>query len=601
VTNFITKRKHLRELIFSTKTKLNNKNFFNILLDFVLLLIKTNEYEDTIENKPLIDTLKTVTYIKNSETNNHILLYHKKTQKYIYLNENLFNLCIYLIVKCSFINETDQIKYETLVEILFQDSTTEYINCQSLKSVLSDLNKYELLHCSQNLSHIYTFYITKQLSLNEILTSIHAYYGLPTHIIELLLIKIDINEENLNLNDFKNLCSSLNLKSNALIQILKLYAEDIGYDFKSRNKYLNYLIVSNDESSRNDFKEIKTFYLNIDESKSEIMDVDQFTAASLDDDLVLKEQNILCDNILRLFEQKQHEQLIIKTKNLKLNNELNTNSQLISQLNHLTAQIPNNLQTLNDKLVYLVDLLYEMICKTSLNNLENLIKNFFFYTNNSLINSERILIIIKFIIKYEHKFEKNLSLIEMFIDLYVKLDKQIINKQIDFEKDELVFGKRFVSTKLQTFLILLLTHQATWTILHDCVHRLLDRSKKKFLKLNSKIVLDFLWSLIHIPTLWRGMDSVSTLDLYKEESILDLDDNELYCLIDLICDEILYEKKNCDKNEIKYLFKKRVQLLTHFLNNSNSKCLVGKLSLYLQLDIDDIVNNGVFDLNDFNE
>jgi hypothetical protein len=98
-----------------------------------------------------------------------------------------------------------------------------------------------------------------------------------------------------------------------------------------------------------------------------------------------------------------------------------------------------------------------MICKTRLNNLENLIKNFYFYTNSSLINSERIWIIIKFFIKYEHEFEKNLSLIEMFIDLYVKLDKQI-----DFVKDELVFGKRFVSNKLQKFLILLLTHPATW-------------------------------------------------------------------------------------------------------------------------------------------
>jgi hypothetical protein len=74
------------------------------------------------------------------------------------------------------------------------------------------------------------------------------------------------------------------------------------------------------------------------------------------------------------------------------------------------------------------------------------------------------------------------------------------------------------------------------------------------LKLNSEIVLDFLWSL-HIPTLWRGMDSVSTLDFYKEESILDLDDNELYCLLDLKCDEILYEKKHFDNNEFKYLLK----------------------------------------------
>ena len=62
---------------------------------------------------------------------------------------------------------------------------------------------------------------------------------------------------------------------------------------------------------------------------------------------MIHEQNSLCDNILKLFEQKQHDQLIIKTKNLKLNNEQNSNSELISQLNHLT-QIPANLQTLNE-------------------------------------------------------------------------------------------------------------------------------------------------------------------------------------------------------------------------------------------------------------
>jgi hypothetical protein len=188
----------------------------------------------------------------------------------------------------------------------------------------------------------------------------------------------------------------------------------------------------------------------------------------------------------------------------------------------------------------------------------------------------------------------------MFIDIYVKLDKQIIKKQIDCEKDELVFGRRYISsgesTKLQTFMILLLTHQANWNILNDCVHRLLDRNKKKFLKLNSKIVLDFLWSLIHIPSLWRGMESVSYLDLYKEESILDLNDYEIYCLTDLICDEILNETKN---NELKYLFKKRIQLLHHFINNK--KCLIDNLSNYLQLNIIDVINNDIFNFNDFTE
>ena len=602
----------MRELIFDSNDKFKEENvdFFNFLLDFVYLVIKANEYENTAENEIQIETLKTVKYIKNSESNSQILFFNKQTQKFVYINENIYNLCIYLTIKSSFVDISSEKKCKELVKLLFQEFTIEFLNCGSLKMVLTDLNKYELLHCNKNLSEIYVNYINKELDFDETLKSLHSYYGLPSYIVELLLYKIDFNEENTSLNDFNNICFTLKLKPNILIEILKLYAEEVGYDFKASNKYLCYLFASNEEGATN--KDIKTFYLNTNDEGE--MDVDCESVVSTDlmqqeeeqsvEVTQINEQNTLCDSILKLFEQKQHEQLIIKTKNLKLNSEQTSNAQLISQLNQLTL-IPSNLQTLNEKLVYLVDLLYELICQSSKNNVESLIRNFFFFTNNPFVNTERISIIIKFLLKYECKFEQNVSLIEMFIDLYVKLDKQIITKQLDTEKDELVFGKRYLfsssdkttTTKLQTFMILILTHQANWTILNDCVHRLLDRNKTKFLKLNSKIALDFLWSLIHIPTLWRGMESVSNLDLYKEESILDLNENELYCLTDLICDEILNESGN----QLKYLFKKRIQLLHHFMSNKNKKCLIEKLSYYLQLNIVDFINNDIFNFNDFNE
>ena len=44
------------------------------------------------------------------------------------------------------------------------------------------------------------------------------------------------------------------------IEILKLYIEDIDYDYKSFNGYLSFLIEKNDDIVEN--KEIKTFYLN---------------------------------------------------------------------------------------------------------------------------------------------------------------------------------------------------------------------------------------------------------------------------------------------------------------------------------------------------
>ncbi len=97
-SNFIKNLKYLRELIFDTNKKLDNIEFYNILLDFVYYLIKTNEYEDRVH----VEASKTVDYIKDSETNSQILILIKNTQKYIYINDSLFILCIYLIIKFSF-------------------------------------------------------------------------------------------------------------------------------------------------------------------------------------------------------------------------------------------------------------------------------------------------------------------------------------------------------------------------------------------------------------------------------------------------------------------------------------------------------------------
>ena len=183
--------------------------------------------------------------------------------------------------------------------------------------ILSDLNKYELLHCKENLSDIYDNYINRELCFEELLKSINFYYGLPSYIVQLILRKIDLNENNWNLNDFNNTCFQLKLKPASLVEILKLYVEDVDYDYKSINKYLCFLIDSNNSEGGNN-KEMKTFYLNTTNDENNNMEVDCQSIdvmQGVDEDLgLIDEQNILCDNILKLFEQKQHEQLVIKTK-----------------------------------------------------------------------------------------------------------------------------------------------------------------------------------------------------------------------------------------------------------------------------------------------
>lgn len=589
-----------------------------------MLLLKINEYSNTKVNKNLIDTLKTVKYNQNTSNNNHILLHIKKFDYYIYLTDTLYNFVIYSLLKCySFICEDESqdydVKYNQLIDILFEYTDNDgqkiesvvYVNCESIMNVLNSLNKFEILCCNQRLTRIYTYYIHKKLDILQAIHSIYNYFGLPDNTIKELLYKIDLNEQSITLNDLKYSCANMNLKLPILVQMLILYSNEVNYDYKSQNKFLNYLITTieqeeyENESSRN-----KTFYLNNYDQASEFedrsrvtfaqspvssitekMDIDcsdSNTCTNTEEIDAIDMQNRLCELIVKNFEQKQHEELIIKTKNLNLNKQqydnMLTNEFIDSKL---TLQFNTNVITISQKIDFVCDLLYELVKISNINNMEILIKKFF---SHQFIYNERLRILIRFLIKYEFKFD-NYYLIEMFVDLYVRLDQQLISKQINFEQDELIFGKREydISNKIQTFFILLLTHQANWSLLDDCVHRLLDKNKKRNFKLNSKIVLDFLWSLIHIPTLWRGMQSTTNFDLYKEESILELNEFEFYCLIDLICDELI--NVNNRINEIKYLFKKRVQLIIHFLNNNQRMLMLNKLIIYLQNYLCDNNNN----------
>ncbi len=137
----------------------------------------------------------------------------------------------------------------------------------------------------------------------------------------------------------------------------------------------------------------------------------------------------------------------------------------------------------------------------------------------------------------DREFENtNRSFINTMLDYFCRLDEQIIDKELSTEH-RLLFEMRDArnyskTTATQLFLLSLFIHQANWEKLSDCVEFLFnEKTNKRFffnllnlfpeiynLKffyiftirlLNPTIVLDFFSSLLYIPELWKGTETVS--------------------------------------------------------------------------------------------
>ena len=240
----------------------------------------------------------------------------------------------------------------------------------------------------------------------------------------------------------------------------------------------------------------------------------------------------------------------------------------------------------------------KIIRKSTNQNLEyNLNKNL-----NELNENDRIVALVESILIYENESSNNnRCIIDLLLDYFCHIDPQIIDKQFGLEK-RLLFEsrKKTNNTKTsdiismtditQSFLLSLFIHQANWQKLYECVNNLLDSHKFFESNLNTTIILDFMSSLIHIPEFWKGTES-RVLEKYNEENVLNLNENQICCLIDMIIEEtcISYEKnkikpksdqlildhnenlvkdyEDIDLVELKFKLNKRIQLLKHFFKN----------------------------------
>ncbi|XP_044792301.1 integrator complex subunit 1 isoform X2 [Bubalus bubalis] len=84
------------------------------------------------------------------------------------------------------------------------------------------------------------------------------------------------------------------------------------------------------------------------------------------------------------------------------------------------------------------------------------------------------------------------------------------------------------------YLLALLTHQSSWSTLHQCVRLLLGRGREQ--RFDPSASLDFLWACIHVPRIWQGRDQ-RTPQKRREELVLRVQPAELVGLVELILAE----------------------------------------------------------------
>ncbi|KAL2298947.1 hypothetical protein Nmel_014557 [Mimus melanotis] len=94
------------------------------------------------------------------------------------------------------------------------------------------------------------------------------------------------------------------------------------------------------------------------------------------------------------------------------------------------------------------------------------------------------------------------------------------------------------------YLLALLTHQSSWTTLHQCIRLLLGRNREQ--RFDPTASLDFLWACIHIPRIWQGRDQ-RTPQKRREEFVLHLKASELISMVELILAEAETRYQNTDE------------------------------------------------------
>ncbi|NXI52993.1 INT1 protein, partial [Chloroceryle aenea] len=116
------------------------------------------------------------------------------------------------------------------------------------------------------------------------------------------------------------------------------------------------------------------------------------------------------------------------------------------------------------------------------------------------------------------------------------LDPEVISSCPDLQQ-KLLFSWNKAGSQVPSFrpyLLALLTHQSSWTTLHQCIKLLLCSNQEQ--RFDPTASLDFLWACIHIPRIWQGRDQ-RTPQKRREEFVLHLKASELISMVELILAE----------------------------------------------------------------
>ncbi|NXW69038.1 INT1 protein, partial [Hirundo rustica] len=126
------------------------------------------------------------------------------------------------------------------------------------------------------------------------------------------------------------------------------------------------------------------------------------------------------------------------------------------------------------------------------------------------------------------------------------LDPEVISSCPDLQQ-KLLFSWNKAGSQVPSFrpyLLALLTHQSSWTTLHQCIRLLLGRNREQ--RFDPTASLDFLWACIHIPRIWQGRDQ-RTPQKRREEFVLHLKASELISMVELILAEAETRPQNTDE------------------------------------------------------
>uniref|UniRef100_A0A8C4MYX8 Integrator complex subunit 1 n=1 Tax=Equus asinus asinus TaxID=83772 RepID=A0A8C4MYX8_EQUAS len=120
----------------------------------------------------------------------------------------------------------------------------------------------------------------------------------------------------------------------------------------------------------------------------------------------------------------------------------------------------------------------------------------------------------------------------LLVDWLEMLDPEVISTCPDLQQ-KLLFSRSKVPS-FRPYLLALLTHQSSWSTLHQCIRILLGKHREQ--RFDPSASLDFLWACIHVPRIWQGRDQ-RTPQKRREELVLRVQAPELTGLVELILAE----------------------------------------------------------------